>query len=379
MFSPPPIVVPLAVADADLEAALAQLPNSPAVFLLDAGQGQQPYLSRTSNLGRRLRRLLRPVDAPSRMLNLRGIARLLRYWPTSNALGAQLLLWQQARLHYPDRYRRMLRLRLPYYAVLTTDNRFPRAAVSRAPSRDDAAFGPFPSRPATEDFLAPLLDLFLLRRCDDELMPDPQHPGCIYGEMAMCLRPCQAAVADADYRTEARHFLAAMATRGESLRQRLQQEREAASDSLNFEAAALAHKRLSKLHSAFPATLGFARQLASLHGIAVAPGQSAHEATLWPVYAGHLQQPVPVPAGIPDAQGLRHLAASRFLAPVIHPPDARHELLAIFSKWLRSSWCDGLWVEVADDLAIPVRKLRNAIRRVASVTDPSAENLGLDE
>ncbi len=372
MFSTHPIEIELPAEDAALDCVIEGLPRIPVVFALDVGEGQHPYLSRTSNLWRRMRRLLRPAEGTSRMLNLRGIARALSYWRSPNALDASLTLWEQARRFHPDRYRRMLRLRHPYYAALLVEDRFPRGVITRNPARDDTAFGPFPTRGDAEAFLSQTLDLFLLRRCEEDLQPQPDHPGCIYGEMAMCLRPCQAATDDATYRAEAREFLALLATRGESLQQRLEQERAAASEELDFESAARLHKRLAKLNSCFPPSLGFARMLSLLHGVAVAPGRSPEEAMLWPLWGGHLQPPRAVSASILEAAVLQGLVDSSRANAVVHPAESRQELLALFAKWLRSSWCDGVWIEMADDARVPTRRLRNAIRRVTGHIHPPA-------
>ena len=50
------------------------------------------------------------------------------------------------------------------------------------------------------------LDLFQLRRCQEDLAPSPGHPGCIYGEMGKCLRPCQEAVSREEYAGEVEDF-----------------------------------------------------------------------------------------------------------------------------------------------------------------------------
>ena len=78
-------------------------------------------------------------------------------------------------------------------------------------------YGPFTSRAAAERFEAGLLDLFQIRRCEENLAPSPQHPGCIYGEMNRCLRPCQQAVSVAEYRGETQRVEQFLRTSGESL------------------------------------------------------------------------------------------------------------------------------------------------------------------
>jgi excinuclease ABC subunit C len=64
--------------------------------------------------------------------------------------------------------------------------------VTHRPSQREAewAYGPFQSRAAAERFADEALKLFLLRRCTDDLDPNPSHPGCVYSEMKMCLAPC---------------------------------------------------------------------------------------------------------------------------------------------------------------------------------------------
>jgi excinuclease ABC subunit C len=47
------------------------------------------------------------------------------------------------------------------------------------------------------------LDFFKMRRCVDDLHPDPAFPGCIYSEMKMCLAPCFKGCSDEESRRSA--------------------------------------------------------------------------------------------------------------------------------------------------------------------------------
>ena len=170
---------------ADLDAALAALPNCPAVFLVWPSEGE-PYLSKTGMLRRRLLRLLKERERPSRLLNLRH---------TASALESSLLFYRLARVHFPETYRELMKLRLPPYLKLVLSNPFPRSQISTHLSRSGALFfGPFHSRVSAERFESQFLDLYQMRRCQEDLAPSPGHPGCMYGEMGMCLRPCQQVV-----------------------------------------------------------------------------------------------------------------------------------------------------------------------------------------
>ncbi|MCC7340167.1 MAG: hypothetical protein IT170_03690 [Bryobacterales bacterium] len=370
MFSPEPLRIPLRREEAELDAVLDTLPEQASVFLLAFGEGQEPYLGRCANLRRRVKRLLRASEASSRLPRLRDLARELTYWPASSSLEANLTLLDQARAYFPDRYRRILRLRLPSYVRLLARNRFPRVMVSNQPGDFAATFGPFFYRSQAEDFAGRALDLFLLRRCDEELVPAPEHPGCIYGEMNLCLRPCQAAVSDARYREEAGAFLQFLADGGDALRKHLELQREQASGALDFEAAARAHKRLQKLNECRLGLSGFCALLDRLHGVAVTAGSREGEVRLWPVFASRLHPPVTLPL---DCLSARAIAAS--LEEAVGPaedlnrrlqasPETMQEALAVLTKWTASSWRDGEWVKIDDPATPPFRKISNAARRV---------------
>src|SRR5580765_5074185 len=100
------------VRDEGFDRAIAEAPNSPAVFLVWPSGGA-PYLAKTSALRRRLLRLLKEREKPSRLLNLRESATHVEYWITGSALESQLRLYQLARVHFPKTYLELLRLRFP--------------------------------------------------------------------------------------------------------------------------------------------------------------------------------------------------------------------------------------------------------------------------
>src|SRR6202021_3724441 len=91
------------------------------------------------------------------------------------------------------------------------------------------------------------LDFFKMRRCVDDLHPDPKFPGCIYSEMKMCLAPCFKGCTDDDYASEVNRVQAYFESSGESLLRQFSAEREAAAEKLAFEDAAAIHARIEKL------------------------------------------------------------------------------------------------------------------------------------
>src|SRR5438477_10301913 len=198
MVIPDPVAIEVDV----LDDAIATLPNSDAVFLVRAGD-RSAYLAKTRMLRRRLLRILKPAESARRSLNLRDVVTRVEYWLTGSRFESMLLHYALTRQNFPDDYLRRIKLRMPTYAKLVLANEFPRTQVtSRLTPGQGLYYGPFRTRAAAELFENRLLDLFQIRRCQENLEPSPQHPGCIYGEMNMCLRPCQQVVGIDEYRSE---------------------------------------------------------------------------------------------------------------------------------------------------------------------------------
>ena len=106
---------------------------------------------------------------------------------------------------FPKTYTDRLRLRFAPLLKLHLENEYPRASITTRLGRlggRSLYYGPFPSRAAAEKFANDSLDFFKMRRCVDDLHPDPQFPGCIYSEMKMCLAPCFKGCTDEDYHAE---------------------------------------------------------------------------------------------------------------------------------------------------------------------------------
>src|SRR5438094_1530775 len=156
----------IAVADAlpALDAVLDELSNRPAVLLLWPKQGE-PYLAKTAVLRRRLLRLLREREAPSRLLNLRHTIARVEYWLTGSKLESAVRMYELARQYFPKKYLEVLRLRMPPYVKVILTNEFPRSHVTTHLGRAPAVyFGPFRARATAERFESQFLDLFQIGR-----------------------------------------------------------------------------------------------------------------------------------------------------------------------------------------------------------------------
>ncbi len=350
-----------------LDAAVNGLPDAPAVFLLHAAEGR-PYLARTTLLRRRLLRLLGERAAPSRLLNLRHAVRSIEYCLTGSSLEAALRLYELARVHFPDDYLKTLRLRLPPYLKLTLSNPFPRSVVtSQITGSRSLCVGPFRSRASAERFEAAFLDLFQMRRCLEDLHPTPEHPGCMYGEMGLCARPCQQAVSPDEYAGEVRRAGDFLSSGGRSLLHSIQAARDGSSQRMDFEEAARQHRRLEKVEQVLKLRDELARDADHLHGITVTRSATAGAVELGFLRAGNWQgfQTLQLEAtdGKPvslDRRLRQHIDAA---GTRIAPPRERQENLALLSRWLYSSWRDGEMILFEDFNQVPVRRLVHAVHQ----------------
>ncbi len=344
-----------------LPSELESIPDAPAVFLLWAGQGA-PYLARTALLRRRLKRLISERDRVSRVLNLRGVVERIEYWRTASQLESTLIHLELAQRYFPEDWARITRIRPPVFVKLTVDHPFPRMMVTSRFGRG-MYFGPFPSRAAAERFEGAVLDLFQIRRCEENLAPSAEHPGCIYGEMNRCMRPCQEAVSAEEYRGEVARVEQFLTTRGASLVEIAESARDRASSDMEFEEAERMHARVEQIHEVQSLAGDLAGALTELRGAAVVPSADQDAVDLWFMNRGCWLAPRTL--GLAEAAGqsmdqrLREIVAGLEAGGA---PNAEH--LAILMRWQGSSWRDGEWIGFESMEKVPYRRLVNAIGRV---------------
>jgi len=290
---------------ADPRVSLGALPEAPGIFALCAADpAAEPYLSKTPNLRRRLMRFLRGPQAAggaggeaprTRRLQLAHMVDHIEYSVTGSEFESSLCLYEASLRAFGERARKRLRLRPPAFLRMSIDNAYPRvyvtARISKTAAR--ALFGPFPSRTAAERYADEMLNLFLLRRCFEDLDPDPAFPGCVYSEMKMCLAPCFKGCSDQRYKDESAAVLDFLSTRGGSMLAKLEGERNAASEAMEFERAATIHQRMQKVQAVAHLASEAVRPLTQLSGILVQPSAELDHVALFGLSCGVWSGPQP--------------------------------------------------------------------------------------
>ncbi len=364
--------------DADVE-IFSSVPAAPAVFLLRGDDANsEPYVSKTANLRRRLQRLLSPPEGSSKRLNLRNRVRWIEYTPTGSDFESGFVLYQVLRSAFPKTYANRLRLRFAPLVKLHLENEFPRASITTRLGRisekplpgKNVYYGPFASRVAAEKFLNDALDFFKMRRCVDDLHPDPKFPGCVYSEMKMCLAPCFRGCTDDEYRAEVVRVEDFLDSRGESLKRQLSAERDSASSKMEFEMAAAIHARLDKLTPVLQQLPECVHRIDQLHAIIVQKSLQPESVALFHVDAGAIAGPLQFPISASEhtkSQSMEariQAALASFAAAKPASAIERNEHLAILKRWCYRGTRAGEIFFADERRDLPMRRLVRGISRV---------------
>ncbi len=298
----------LAFAAENAEAILREVPARAGVFALRGERAtDQPYLTRAADLRRRLRRLLAPpeaVDAEgrpvlSKRLNLRERVRWVEWTETGSEFESVLVLYRALGASFGEEdARKRMRLFPPYFLRISMQHDHPRVTVTgRLSDRSlPESFGPFATRAAAERMAEAVGELFKLRRCHEDLVVHPEHPGCAYGEMNRCLAPCKVACSAAEYKAEAQGVFAYLRSRGASLMEEIAARREAASEAMDFEGAAALHRQWEKARAVFQSADPLVRAAGEVRALVVqeaatAAGEDGPEAAVFLLEGGRIVGP----------------------------------------------------------------------------------------
>jgi len=352
---------------------------APAVFLLRGEDANsEPYVSKTANLRRRLQRLLSapPLSTPevrTKRLNLRDRVRWIEYTLTGSDFESGFVLYKILRAAFPKTYSNRLRLRFAPLVKLHLENEFPRASITMRLGRisgKNVYYGPFASRVAAEKFMNDALDFFKMRRCVENLHPDPKFPGCVYSEMKMCLAPCFRGCTVDEYRAEVVRVEDFLDSRGESLKRQMASERDSASAKMEFETAAAIHARLDKLTPVLQQLPEFVHRIDQLHAVIVQKSRQPDSVALFRADGGTLAGPLEFPISGTEhtkSQSMEARIQTALAAfPACKPAGAteRMEHLAILKRWCYRGARAGeiFFADARGEL--PMRRLVRGIGRV---------------
>ncbi len=230
-----------------IRAALRNVPAGPGVYRMLDRKGDAIYVGKARNLKARVQNYTHPLALSNRTRRMVAETAALEIVVTQTEAEALLLECNMIKRLLP-RFNVLLRDDKSFPLIhITTGHEFPQLTKHRGARADDGTyFGPFASAGAVNRTLITLQKAFLLRSCSDSVFNNRTRP-CLLFQIKRCSAPCVGRIVPEDYAAlidEAKGFLNG---RSADVQARLAVEMEAASASLDFEAAAMLRDRIRAL------------------------------------------------------------------------------------------------------------------------------------
>ncbi len=234
--------------EGSLAELIDRLPTSPGVYLMKDKKARIVYVGKAANLRQRVRSYF------SESGDTRAFVRLLNRLlgdietvVTSNEKEALLLENNLIKQHKPKFNVKLVDDK--NYLVLRLDPRarYPRLEVTRR-LKDDGAryFGPYHSATSCRQTLRIVNRHFKLRTCTDQVLNSRQRP-CLQYQIKRCDAPCVFPISTEKYGEQVRDVSLFLDGKNSELCERLRSRMQIASDTLEYETAAVLRDQLHAL------------------------------------------------------------------------------------------------------------------------------------
>lgn len=230
-----------------IKGVVRSLPRRPGVYRMLNAAGDVLYVGKARSLKQRVTNYTQVARLPNRLRRMVAQTRAMTIVTTQTEAEA-LLLEANLIKHY----------RAPYNVLLRDDKSFPYIYLREGPEFAQITkhrgarkgkgqyYGPFASAGAVNRTLNTLQKVFLLRSCSDSFFNNRSRP-CLLHQIQRCSAPCVGRVSAAEYGDLVGQAKAFLSGRSQAVQKTLSAKMQAASDALEFEAAAAFRNRLRAL------------------------------------------------------------------------------------------------------------------------------------
>ena len=230
-----------------ISAEVRVLPARPGVYRMLDPAGAALYVGKAKNLRKRVNAYTRPGRLPPRLHRMIAETQSLEVITTHTEPEALLLEANLIKEHKP-RYNILMRDDKSFpFILLTADHDWPQLLKHRgAQNRKGEYFGPFASAGAVNRTLLTLQKVFPLRSCSDAVFASRTRP-CLQYQIKRCSGPCVGRIDAGAYDEIVGQARAFLCGKSRGLQQHLSRQMEAASQALEYEAAAVFRDRIRAL------------------------------------------------------------------------------------------------------------------------------------
>ena len=226
---------------------LANLPESPGVYLFRDKSNQIIYVGKAKNIRDRVGSYFAEGAKERRLERLLSLIDNVSFVLTGNEKEAFLLENNLIKEHQP-RYNAVLKDDKTYISLrLSVKEKFPMLSATRN-IKDDGAlyFGPHPHARDVRDFLKIVQSLYPVRRCKDAVFKGRTRP-CMLYDIRKCTAPCVGHIDEASYRTIVEELTDFLSGRDEKLLKSLEEQIDKAAKEWDFEKAQETRERYDAL------------------------------------------------------------------------------------------------------------------------------------
>ncbi|WP_281519147.1 excinuclease ABC subunit UvrC [Acidaminococcus timonensis] len=219
-----------------IKETLAVLPNAPGVYIMHDAEGKVIYVGKAVILKNRVRSYFRPASQVSpKVRAINAHVASIETIVTASEMEALILECNLIKKYRP-RYNIDLKDDKTYpYLKITVQEAYPRMVLTRRVLKDGARYyGPFADAGALRDTMKLIRTMFPLRHCRNLNAKRP----CLQYHLHRCLAPCTGKVPVSEYRQLVDSVLMLMDGKVSQLEKDLKEKMYAASDRMEFEAAA---------------------------------------------------------------------------------------------------------------------------------------------
>jgi excinuclease ABC subunit C len=222
-------------------------PSAPGVYRMFDAKGDVLYVGKAKNIRKRVTNYARPTAYDARIARMIAATVSMEFVTTKTETEALLLEANLIKRLRP-RFNVLLRDDKSFpYILITSDHWAPQILKHRgARSRPGHYYGPFANAGAVNRTINALQRAFLLRSCSDSFFESRTRP-CLLHQIKRCSAPCTREIDFAGYGELVREANEFLSGHSQTVQKELAAEMDKASETLDFEHAAIFRDRLAAL------------------------------------------------------------------------------------------------------------------------------------
>ena len=224
-------------------------PTQPGVYYMKNRLGEILYIGKAKNLRNRLRSYFQKQSRlPSKIAAMMKQVTQIDVTVVGSELEALLLESRLIKEHMPFFNKKIKDFKRMLFLKVTVGQTFPRISDASETDVPNAAyFGPFAGKSVMRYKMEILNRVFKLRECNDKTFAEHQKSPCMQYHLGFCSGPCAGLINQADYQAGVTDFLNYLEQKPSQAIDYLLAKRDAYTEDLQFEKAALLHQQWEAL------------------------------------------------------------------------------------------------------------------------------------